>query len=224
MNARMMEHQEAIDNLVAERYLLGELSETDREAYEEHLFCCPVCFEQVKAGTEFVGQLRRMSGEQSAVPTALAMPGFLAGLLRQRVAAFACLLLIGVSGFSVHQYSVISALKRPQITQAFFLSEGAKGPAINQLTVRPNTRFGLDLQLLNPGDFSAYEARILSESGELKSAPLPIPSGQARETIHIQLNSGDLGQGSYFIVINGLSPDGHKTEITRYSFGLLVQE
>ena len=80
MTARMMEHEEAMKNLVAERYLLGELTENDREAYEEHLFSCPVCFEQIKAGTEFVGQLRQMGAEKSVAEPAPARPGFLAAL------------------------------------------------------------------------------------------------------------------------------------------------
>ena len=65
-----MEHEEAIKNLAAERYLLGELTESDREAYEEHLFSCPACFEQVKAGTEFVGHLRRIGVEEAAAGAA----------------------------------------------------------------------------------------------------------------------------------------------------------
>lgn len=63
MTARIMEHDEAIKNLTAERYLLGELNVSDRDAYEAHLFSCPACFEQVKAGSEFVGHLRRIGVE-----------------------------------------------------------------------------------------------------------------------------------------------------------------
>ncbi len=38
MTARVMDHEEAIRNFTVERYLLGELPENDRDAYEEHLF------------------------------------------------------------------------------------------------------------------------------------------------------------------------------------------
>ena len=50
MNAKVIDHQEAIKNMMAERYLLRELSENERDAYEAHLFDCQACFEQVKAG------------------------------------------------------------------------------------------------------------------------------------------------------------------------------
>ena len=60
MNARMIKHDDAVKDLMAERYLLGELNAAEREAYEEHLFSCDACFEQVKVGTEFVSHLRHI--------------------------------------------------------------------------------------------------------------------------------------------------------------------
>lgn len=66
MSAQMIDHQEAVKNLMAERYLLGELNAGEREAYEEHLFSCNACFEQVKAGTEFIGHLRQMGADEKA--------------------------------------------------------------------------------------------------------------------------------------------------------------
>src|SRR5690242_20940812 len=98
MSAQMNDHQEAVKNLMAERYLLGELNASEREAYEEHLFSCDTCFEQVKAGTEFVGHLRQIGAEEA--PPAPA-PGFLArtiGYLRQPVAVTALGLFLCASG------------------------------------------------------------------------------------------------------------------------------
>src|SRR6476660_8877819 len=66
MSAQMIDHQDAVKNLMAERYLLGELNAGEREAYEEHLFSCDACFEQVKAGTELVGHLRQIGAEEAA--------------------------------------------------------------------------------------------------------------------------------------------------------------
>jgi anti-sigma factor RsiW len=60
MDARMIDHDEAVKALMAERYLLGELNAIERDAYEEHLFSCDACFDQVKAGTELIGQLRHI--------------------------------------------------------------------------------------------------------------------------------------------------------------------
>src|SRR5579864_8034895 len=105
MSAQMIDHQEAVKNLMAERYLLGELNAGEREAYEEHLFSCDACFDQVKAGTEFVGHLRQIGTEKAAA----VMPGFLARLmtsLRQPMTVAACALLACISGLSVYQRGI----------------------------------------------------------------------------------------------------------------------
>src|SRR6476646_10268927 len=113
MNARMMEHEEAMNNLVAERYLLGELTENDRDAYEEHLFSCPVCFEQIKAGTEFVGHLRRMGAEKPRhIPVWQKVAH---GVFRPATSlAVAALFLCSVS-INVYQNAVIHRPRDPQV-------------------------------------------------------------------------------------------------------------
>jgi methionine-rich copper-binding protein CopC len=223
MTARMMEHEEATKNLVAERYLLGELTENDREAYEEHLFSCPVCFEQIKAGTEFVGHLRMMGAEKPvAAETVAAKPGFFA-TLRQPLTAMAFTLLMVVSGVSVHQYRVISVLRQAQVAPGFFLSDGAKATT-KTVTVPTNSPFGVQFQVLEPGDFKSYEAQLVSGSKSAGS-PFQFSAEQIKETtIQILLHSDNLRAGTYSIVVNGISPDGHRTELTRYSFQLQLQE
>jgi Putative zinc-finger len=50
-------HRFAEQNMLVERYLLGELSGMDLEDFERHLFECPICFEQVKIGQVFTESL-----------------------------------------------------------------------------------------------------------------------------------------------------------------------
>ena len=45
-----MDHQQAIATHAAERYLLNELGDADRDAFEEHYFTCATCAEDVKTG------------------------------------------------------------------------------------------------------------------------------------------------------------------------------
>ena len=114
MNERMMNHDDAVKNLMAERYLLGELNTTERDAYEEHLFSCDACFEQVKAGTEFVSHLRHIGTEAPQVPL---LPGFMSRLMtnaRQPLTITAFGFLLFASGIAIHQNSVIAHLKEPR--------------------------------------------------------------------------------------------------------------
>src|SRR5215831_18125879 len=48
-----MDHAEAVGMKAAERYLLGELSPRDHEAFEEHFFECTDCAEDVRLGFQF---------------------------------------------------------------------------------------------------------------------------------------------------------------------------
>jgi hypothetical protein len=43
--------------MLVEKYLLGELGGADLEDFEVHMFECSICFQQVKAGQEFVANI-----------------------------------------------------------------------------------------------------------------------------------------------------------------------
>jgi hypothetical protein len=215
MNAKAINHEDAAMDLMAEKYLLGELTESERETYEDHLFSCQACFEQVKAGTELVSHLRQIGTE--APPSG---PGFMSRFMAnvsQPVTATVFALLICVSILGVYQRRTINGLRQSQVAPSFFLSDGARAGGIKTIAVSPNVRFNLTIQLLQPGNFSSYEGRILAESGQLKSS-IPFSAEQTKDTIHFSLDSGVIKPGTYRLVINGLAPDGQKTEITQYSF------
>jgi hypothetical protein len=221
MKARMIEHEEAARNLMAEQYLLGELTEDERDSYEEHLFSCQACFEQVKAGTELVSHLRQIGPEASS-PVPSFVSRFMANV-GQPFTMTALALLISVSALTVYQHREIKSLKQPRVTASLFLSDGARAGGVKKLPLSPDTRFDLSIQLLQPGDFTSYEGRIQTESGQLK-ASIPISAEQTKDTIHFSLDSGVITPGTYLIIINGLNPDGQKTEITQYRFQIVPKE
>src|SRR5262245_37789848 len=45
-----MTHQQAVDGMASERYLLDEMSEPERFEFEAHYFDCPECAEDVRLG------------------------------------------------------------------------------------------------------------------------------------------------------------------------------
>ncbi len=53
-----MDHADAVALFLAERYVLGELDEEDAEAFEAHMFGCPICTEQVRLGFELLEETR----------------------------------------------------------------------------------------------------------------------------------------------------------------------
>ena len=75
-----MDHEAAIKSQAAERYMLGELSMAERDAFEEHLADCSRCMEDAATLDAFAANARAEFAAQSR--PLLARPGFrLAGLL-----------------------------------------------------------------------------------------------------------------------------------------------
>jgi len=44
-------HQEAVDTLATERYLLDDMSDADRQAFEDHFFSCELCADDLRIAT-----------------------------------------------------------------------------------------------------------------------------------------------------------------------------
>src|SRR5580698_8096770 len=53
-----MEHEQAVQQMAVEQYLLDELSPELREEFEEHLFDCAECSLDLRAGAAFVEEAK----------------------------------------------------------------------------------------------------------------------------------------------------------------------
>jgi len=60
-----MDHSQAIETQAAERYLLGELSASEAEDFEQHYFECTDCAEAVESGGVFIANARAVMGRPS---------------------------------------------------------------------------------------------------------------------------------------------------------------
>jgi len=59
-----MDHVEANRRFAAEQYLLGEMSEAEREEFEQHFFECPECAEALETGALLVEDAKAVLREQ----------------------------------------------------------------------------------------------------------------------------------------------------------------
>lgn len=220
MSAQMNDHQEAVKNLMAERYLLGELNAGEREAYEEHLFSCNACFEQVKAGTEFVGHLRRIGVEE---PSPVPVPGFMARVarnLRQPGTVTALGLFLFASGIGVHQNTVITRLKEPRPELRSTLTGVAHGSSeINLIRTSRNSGLSLSVEYVRKGEFISYQAQILSGTGKILHT-VALPEKQLGIMASIVMPAEALEPGQYSVVVLGRRTDGSLEEVGRGVFEL----
>src|SRR5579871_6521106 len=63
---KAMNHEQAVQEMATERYLLDEMSPELREAFEEHLFECSECALDVRAGNVFLSEAKRQLPELTA--------------------------------------------------------------------------------------------------------------------------------------------------------------
>ena len=216
----MIDHQDAVKNLMAERYLLGELNAGEREAYEEHLFSCDACFEQVKAGTEFVGHLRRMGTEEPvAVVARSRWAQLLRSILRPAPAfAFAACMLAGASLYQ--NMITIQMVKAPQAESRYMLTEANRGNSV--VKVPRNSRIHLAMEFRRTKEFGSYEFQIQTTDGKVKYvAPfLPQPSQDSAE---LSLYAGTLQPGKYVLVVQGRDGDSRQ-ELGRDPFTIQLTD
>lgn len=222
MNAKVISHEQAIKNMMAERYLLGELSDDERDAYEAHLFDCQTCFAQVKAGTEFVGHIRRI-GEEIPVATRVRPAGFLASLmagLRQPMAAGALALCALAVGLNIYQYSELSRTKGPALERSYVLTGIAHGGGdVNLIEVPAGSSLSLSLEYTPRGEFTAYGVMILSESGTTKTSLL-IPRDQVDGMAKLAIPANSLSSGKYSIIVWARDNDGKESQLASSPFEL----
>src|SRR6267378_9511 len=94
-----MDHNQALQLQAAVKYVLGELSQVQRDEYEEHYFDCAECAVDIKALATFADTarevLRQEKASQFAIDTVPARGGWLRWFQPiVAVPAFAALLLI----------------------------------------------------------------------------------------------------------------------------------
>jgi len=218
MTARIINHDDAIKNLMAERYLLSELNTDERDAYEEHLFSCDACFEQVKAGTEFVSHLRHIDAPQPPLA-----PGFMSRVIaatRQPLTITMFTFLVLMGGFAVHQNSEISYLKEPRPEIRSVLTGIAHGSSeIHLIRVPRNSALSLNVEYAPKGEFISYRAQILSSYGKALYT-VALPETQVGTTATIALPADALKPAQYSMVVFGRRSDGTQEEVGRGAFEL----
>jgi hypothetical protein len=68
-----MTHQEAVDTLATERYLLDDMSDTDRPAFEEHFFSCEICADDLRLAAAMLQGAKAGFANQSSADRVVPM-------------------------------------------------------------------------------------------------------------------------------------------------------
>lgn len=236
MESQLMNHDEALKSLAVERYLLKEMTETERNSFEEHYLACAECFEAVMFGSEFIQQAgdvlrEREPARQPAAAAVAPAPlmatprGFFKGLLRPSLAPAFAMLFLFAAGATVYesilihkQSEMIADLKAPAIEMRYLL-RGQSHAAVRTITVPRSSRIRLAAEFTPSDQFASYEARILDNAGAVVYS-LPFSAESSQEIIEVSLIAGALKPGSYSMVVQGVSSDGARTPLGEKPFVL----
>ncbi len=221
-----MDHNEAVKTHAAEKYFLGELAGTEREAFEEHFFDCENCAADVKATAILVDNVReslRTASDQKKTP-ARETAGFLSWWRPAYSFAAIALLLITVS---YQNFVQIPQLRHESLTQAEALpsfslvsagSRSAEGAL--EIAIPADKPFGIYIDIPSDPSFTRYSADILTESGALKFS-VPVSAEQTRDTVQLLIPGALLREGPYNLVIRGYKAESSGgQEIARHPFVL----
>jgi len=210
MSGQMIDHQDAVKSLMAERYLLGELNAGEREAYEEHLFSCDTCFEQVKAGTEFVGHLRRMATEEREEQPAWSR--LVHRVLHPSPALAFGVLFLCTTGVSVRQAMVIHQMNAPEAVMVVTVTEASRA-SDKPINVPRRGSFELRAVFGHEQKLQSYRARVVSASGkEMASVAIKDPENGE---IQLRLNAGQFRDGDYILIVQAIDQTTRGTRVIK---------
>lgn len=222
-----MDHAEATRQMMVERYLLGELSPNEQEAFEEHFFACEECALDVRTEAAFLDHSKvvlsapiqetrsnrtekQTSRWQTWLRPAIVLPivVVLAGLLSYET-------LVKIPRIQRSAAEAESAQILPALS---LINVATRGGEQAELTLQKGQSFLIFVDIPADNHFSSYSAEMIDGTGRSVWS-LPMTSGAAKDTVSIQIQ-GQQNSGTYTLVIRGVGSDAHTTEIERLPFEL----
>ncbi len=233
-----MDHNEALQQMAAEGYLLNDLTPDAGEAFEEHLFDCPECALDLRAGVAFM-ELAKVQLPKLAQPAPKPL------LVRIRSARAKCdgwLSWLRPS-FAVPVFASMLALicyqnlcllpglcetaSQPQLLAWAPLQGSTRGAPLAILADRKHG-VALTVELPQqpiPGAYTSYSFSLIDPRGQTVWTGSEAASSEGvRESqrLSLAIPSAMLRNGSYTLTISGVSRSGEHTVIDQYAFSLSI--
>lgn len=142
-----MDHEVAAKTHAIERYLLGEMPTSERDAFEEHYFTCAECAEEIRSASTLMRDMKSALRDFRSAPKS-SSPGWLSWLRPPvLVPTFAALLLAVTVGYQ--NTVVLPDLKAPRSMSVALILDGATRGGV------PSLRAGEPLRFLISADGAA---------------------------------------------------------------------
>jgi hypothetical protein len=234
-----MNHTEAVSTAAVDRYILGQLSSSELQEFEQHFFDCAECTRELHESAMFEENAKAVFLDGSllaeASPAKMRSPAktkpSLWALFWQRpwnaAPALAALVLAAITAY---QASIVipglrgqlQAALAPQPVASYVLPPISRGD-VRALEVPSGGRFyTIYMDPTWEGSFAAYLCSVLDESGSLRLS-LRLPAPPPGKPLQILLARTLLPSGRYTVVIRNAAESGQpESELARYALTLKV--
>jgi len=203
-----MDHEVANQTHAVERYLLGEMTSSERDAFEEHYFACTECADEIRSASVTVRDMKHALRELAPGRKA-SSPGWLSWLKPQfLVPTFAAFSLAVVVGY---QSAVIMPdLKAPRSMNSAVILDGQTRSGAPTLRVGEPLRF-LTAVGADP-DGRLFVELVDTPGTVIRSGEVPAPAPNRPLDVYFP---GTLNAGRYHLVVR---EDRGGKELARSSF------
>ncbi len=224
-----MDHTQATEGHVAERYLLGELPADEAEAFERHYFECTECAEAVEGGGEFIANARAVLAEDGREARhAPAPPQRVRRESKQSwwfwprwvpVAAAVALAAVALYQGVIVIPGIRQALTSPQALPAFQLAGLSRGSDATVSVPAGTPWLALSVDIPPDVHFPQYASIVTSHDRTV----FRVDAGAPRdgEPISILVPARNLDPGDYEFTVYGVTSDGQqrdKVATSRFKF------
>jgi hypothetical protein len=205
-----MEHNEAIELKAAERYVLRELPEELREAYEEHFFECAECAADIKTATVFAATSRDIFADEGDHPATeknreygSLWPRWLQPLIAVPVfAALALALVVGYQNLVTIPHLKSDSAASIQVLNSFSLAAADSRGALLRIAVHRGESFALTFDIPPGKNFPEYLCQLRDASGGVLRQ-ISVTAEQANKSVELSIPAGMMLPGAYSIAIAG---------------------
>jgi hypothetical protein len=211
-----MDHGEAMQMQVIEKYLLGELSASQVNEFEEHYFGCEECASDLRMTSQFLDTSKRvLAADRVAKPI----------LVKRRSAwlpsAYGIAASVALLGCILYQNIVTIPQLRssgaPQALALFSLANlGTRSGEAAVISPTPGKSFALLLDIPPHDNIAEYRCQVLNPGGS-PVVSIDLSEEAATKTVSLLVPASVLKPGPYQLAILGRPKNGASfTELERY--------
>jgi hypothetical protein len=231
-----MNHSEAVEQMNSERYLLNELTPDVRDAFEEHVFECPECALDLRAGAAFVREAKVQlpdvvashAGSGMASASGKRASWFSWWQPTFAVPAFATLLIVvGYQNFVTFP-ALRHTANEPRIAPLAPLRSATRGAARPTLTTDRTHGVALPVDLVIEPEMApaaSYSFDLRDPQGKLVwtgSLPATAPGADSDQSFSLNIPGGMLESGAYSLTVTSVTAQGGRTPIEQYNFDIVM--